>query len=82
MAAETRTVGKSAHNTSPNLTPSLPTLVVVAGNDEVVVGLEKKLAPLADGKRVQMKVVEGAGHMFRDLYADDVVDVFLKGAVY
>jgi alpha/beta superfamily hydrolase len=59
--------------------------VVVAASDEVVVGLEKKVAPLVDGKRVQMKIVEGAGHFFRDLYADDAVDtidVFLKGSGY
>jgi pimeloyl-ACP methyl ester carboxylesterase len=70
---------------SPSLLPRLkqPTLVVVAGNDEVVVSLDKKVAPLADGKRVQMKVVDGADHFFRDLYADDAVeaiDAFLKGA--
>lgn len=62
-----------------------PLLVVVAASDEVVIGLEKKVAPLVDGKRVQMKIVEGAGHFFRDLYADDAVDaidVFLKGSGY
>jgi len=62
-----------------------PLLVVVAASDEVVVGLERKVAPLVDGKRVQMKIVEGAGHLFRDLYADDAVDaidVFLKGTGY
>lgn len=59
-----------------------PVLVMVAGNDEIVVGLDRKLAPLADGKRVQMKVVENADHFFRDLYADDAVETiveFLKG---
>lgn len=69
---------------TPTLIPKIkkPTLVVVAGNDEVVVGLDKKVAPLADGKRVQMKVVDGADHFFRDLYADDAVEMtvaFLKG---
>jgi pimeloyl-ACP methyl ester carboxylesterase len=70
---------------TPSLIPKLkkPTLVVVAGNDEVVVVLDKKMAPLADGKRVQMKVIDGADHFFRDLYADDAVeaiDAFLKSA--
>lgn len=62
-----------------------PVLVVVAGNDETVVGLDKKIAPLADGKRVQMKIIEGADHMFRDLSADDAtdaIDVFLKSVGY
>lgn len=72
---------------TPTLIPKIkkPVLVVVAGSDDVVVGLDKKIAPLADGKRVQMKVIDGADHFFRDLYADDAVEAisaFLKGAGY
>lgn len=72
---------------APYLIPKIkqPTLVLVAGNDEVVVGLDKKVAPLADGKRVQMKIIDGADHFFRDLYSDDAVDAidsFLKAAGY
>lgn len=62
-----------------------PLLVVVAGNDEVVVGLDKKVAPLADGKRVQMKTIDGADHFFRNLYAEDAADAigtFLKSVRY
>lgn len=61
-----------------------PTLVVIAGNDEVVLN-DKKFAALADGDRVQIKVIAGAGHFFRDLDADDAVDVisvFLKSRGY
>ena len=77
--------GPKAQVDKPDLLPKIknPTLVVVAGNDEIVVGLDKKVSPLADGKRVQMKVVDSADHFFRDLYTDDVVeaiDAFLKGA--
>lgn len=60
-----------------------PVLVVVAGGDEIVVDLERKVAPRVDGKRIQMKVIENADHFFRDLYADeavDAIDLFLKGA--
>jgi len=75
--------GPAAVVDTPSLLPKLrkPVLVIVAGSDEVVVGLDKKVAPLADGSRVQMKVVGGSDHEFRDLYADDAVDVivgFLK----
>jgi pimeloyl-ACP methyl ester carboxylesterase len=68
---------------TPGLLPRIkkPTLVVVAGDDRIVVGLDKKLAPLVDGKQLQMAVVATADHMFRDLYADDAVaaiDGFLK----
>ena len=61
-----------------------PTLVVIAGSDEVVFN-DQKFAPLADGTRVQIKLIEGAGHFFRDLNADDAVDVisvFLKRVGY
>ena len=79
--------GPEARVDAPSLIPKIkpPTLVVVAGNDEIVVGLDKKIAPLVDGKHLQMKIVEGAGHTFRDLYSDDAVDAidaFLKGVGY
>jgi len=51
-----------------------PTCVVVAGSDNVVVGLAQKLDPLPADGRVEMTVVDAAGHLFRDLYADDAVD--------
>lgn len=63
---------------------SKPTLLVLAGEDEILVN-SKKFTPLADGKRVQIKVIDGAGHFFRDLFADeavDVIDAFLKGTGY
>lgn len=51
-----------------------PTLVLVAEKDEIVVGLEKKVAPLAKGTQVHMVVISGADHFFRDLNADEAVD--------
>lgn len=75
---------QNARVDTPSLLPRLrkPTLVLVAGADEVVVGLDKKVAPLADGARLRMKVIEGSDHTFRDLYADDAVEAivaFLRG---
>ena len=72
---------------TPALLPKIkqPVLVVVAGSDETVVGLDKKIALLADGKRVQLKNIKGADHTFRDLYAEetiDAIDLFLQGAAY
>lgn len=52
-----------------------PTLVIVAGDDRVVVDLDKKLEPILGGSLAQMKVVDGADHMFRDLYADDAKEM-------
>ena len=79
--------GPDARVDTPDLIPKLrkPTLIVVAGNDEVVVGLDKEVEILADGEHVQMKIVEGADHTLRDLYSDEAVDaieVFLKGVGY
>ncbi len=62
-----------------------PTLVIVAAKDELVVGLDKKVAPLADGQRVQMKILDDADHFFRDLNADEAVEAiqaFLKRTGY
>lgn len=78
----------SYYSDSPSLdTPSLlpkirkPTLVIVAGDDEIVVALDKRVMPLVDGRRLQMKIVSNADHFFRDLHADEAVDAvsaFLK----
>ena len=51
-----------------------PTLVVVAGADEVVPTLGERVQQLADGKRLQVKVIDGSGHFFRDLNADEAVE--------
>jgi pimeloyl-ACP methyl ester carboxylesterase len=64
---------------TPSLLPKFkkPVLVVVAGDDEIVVSLAPKIAPLADGTRVKTTVIDGADHFFRDLYTDDAVDAMV-----
>lgn len=52
----------------------LPVLVVVAGGDTVVPGLDSKIQSLVDGKRIQMKIIDGADHFFLDLFMDDAVE--------
>jgi len=79
--------GQDPRLDTPFLIPKLkkPTLIVVAASDEEVVGLDKKVAPLAGGTRIQMKVIEGADHTFRDLTADDAadaIDAFLISTGY
>jgi pimeloyl-ACP methyl ester carboxylesterase len=68
---------------TPTLLPKLkkPVLLIFAGADELVPDAEKRSAPYADGKKVQIKVVKGADHFFRDLYTDEAVEAivaFLK----
>jgi pimeloyl-ACP methyl ester carboxylesterase len=55
-----------------------PTLVVVAGGDQVVRDLDKLIAPIVDGKRLRMAAIPGADHFFRDLYGEDAVDEIVK----
>lgn len=69
---------------TPHLLPKInrPTLVIAGSEDTVVADIAQKTRPLADGKRLQLKVIEGADHFFRDLYADEVaeaVGAFLSG---
>lgn len=53
---------------------AVPVLVVLAGGDEIVREAEKRVAPLADGRRVRMAVIAGSDHFFRDLYGEDAAD--------
>lgn len=74
---------QNVHHDTPSLLPKItkPTLILWGDKDEVVAGLDKKMATLVDGKRTQFKVINGADHFFLDLYAEDAVDatnVFLK----
>ncbi len=52
----------------------VPVLVIAAEGDEVVPGLVERVQPQADGQRIQLKVLAGADHFFRDLYAEDAVE--------
>ena len=65
-------------------TPSLlgqitkPVVVFVGTEDTVLPGLEERIAPLADGDRIRLEVMDGADHFFRDLYAEDLADVVVE----
>jgi pimeloyl-ACP methyl ester carboxylesterase len=61
---------------TPHLLPKIkkPVLVFAATEDQVVKGLDKKLAPVAEAGVIELEVMEGADHSFRDLYAEDLVD--------
>lgn len=47
---------------------------VHAEQDTVVPDIAEKVKPLADDEAVTLVTVEGAGHFFLDLYAEDVAD--------
>ncbi len=50
-----------------------PTLVIVAGKDEIVPDLAKRLP-----SQVNRVVIEGSGHFFPDLYGEDAADAIAK----
>jgi pimeloyl-ACP methyl ester carboxylesterase len=52
----------------------VPVLVVVGGADDTTPGLDKVFGPLIQPGKVEMVVVEGADHFFRDLYGEEVAD--------
>jgi pimeloyl-ACP methyl ester carboxylesterase len=59
----------------------VPVLAITGTRDTVVPDVREKLGPLADGKKLRLEVIEGAGHMFLDFYAEDAADMiaaFLK----
>lgn len=69
---------------TPTLLPKIdkPVLVFAGTEDTVVDGLEEVVEPIADGEQVQLVVIDGAEHMFRDLYVYDLVEgveAFLEG---
>jgi alpha/beta superfamily hydrolase len=50
-------------------------VLVIAGTEDTAVrGLPEKVEPLADGERIQLLVIDGADHFFRDLYSEDIAD--------
>jgi len=49
------------------------TLVVIAGNDEIVPDLKTKLP-----SDVPQAIIEGSGHFFPDLYGEEAADVIAK----
>lgn len=55
-----------------------PVLLAVAGSDEVVHNLPQKLAAVPKAPGFQTITVDGADHMFKDLYGDDLADAIVK----
>lgn len=65
---------------TPYLLPKIgkPVLIFVGSEDKVVKGLEQKVKPMAGKANVEMIIVDGADHYFRDLYAEDLVDQLIE----
>lgn len=61
---------------TPYLLPKIskPVLVFAGTEDQVVKELDKILAPMAEDRTIEIEVMDGADHSFRDLYAEDLVE--------
>ncbi len=65
---------------TPSMLPALhkPTIVFAGSEDKVNPPLEAKAAAVADGEQVKLFVIDGADHFFRDLYAEDLVEIIVE----
>ena len=56
----------------------VPTLIIFGTEDDLVVSGHTVIKPLVDGKRVQLYVVEGAGHFFLDFNIDEAIEAMIE----
>lgn len=65
-------------------TPSLlkkikqPVLVIAGSKDKISKNLDMLVAPMVKKGKIDLIVIDGAGHMLRDLYTDDMVDFIVE----
>ena len=61
---------------TPTVIPKIakPTLLVIASEDTVNPKMHNAAKPFVKSGKIEMAVIDGAGHFFRDLYGDDVAD--------
>lgn len=55
----------------------IPTLVISASEDKTVSDLPKMLSQVSNSQ-VEHRIIEGADHYFRDLYADEVIELVVE----
>ncbi|MBL4614194.1 MAG: alpha/beta fold hydrolase [Magnetovibrio sp.] len=65
---------------TPNLLPMIakPVLVIAGSEDKVVKGLIEAVEPMADGEKIQLVVIDEAGHFFLDFFAEDAADAIAE----
>ncbi len=61
---------------TPYLLPKIekPLLIFAGTEDQVVKGLDKKLESMSRAGAIELEVMDGADHWFRDLYMEDLVE--------
>lgn len=68
------------HFDTPDLAGKIgvPVLVIVGGADDTLPGLDQAFAPRLSPGKVEMIVIDGADHFFRDLYAEEAADAVVS----
>lgn len=56
----------------------VPVIVFAASEDRVIKGLVEAVEPLSGNGNINLVVVDGADHFFRDLYLEDVLDAMAE----
>lgn len=56
----------------------IPVVVVAGTEDKVVTGLIEKIEPLTDSDEIELILMDGADHAFRDLYSEDIADALAE----
>ena len=56
----------------------IPTLIIAGSIDERQPNIPKLVTPYLDGKNVQIAVIEGAGHFFRDFNIEEAMEAAIE----
>lgn len=56
----------------------VPTLVVIAGADELVLNSAAKLEPFVESKQIKLVEVEGSGHFFLDFNIEEAIEAMIE----
>lgn len=57
---------------------SIPTLIIAGTEDSVQQNIVELLTPIIDGEHIQVSVIEGAGHFFRDINMDEAIEASVE----
>jgi DNA repair exonuclease SbcCD ATPase subunit len=77
-APEAKAPGPILQQIDDTLTAIAAAQAKIQSQRTALLDLQRRVAPLADGKHVALAVVDGADHFFRDLYADELASKLVE----
>ena len=71
---------RASRATTPDIMTGklVPTLIIAGSLDERQPNIAKLVTPYLDGKNVQIAVIEGAGHFFRDFNIEEAMEAAIE----